>query len=348
MEKNKTIQILRVLMPLVAIASLYFFVPWILIWAWLKPLPDTVQEEVDSALNYGFDGIIVYVDESGKAPAFYSSGWHNRDRKIKADPQALFKIASIGKLYVALAITKLVSNKRLSLEKSLAEYFPKIASRIENSDKITLSMMVQHRSGIPSFTENTTYWIDPPQKTNDILELALDKPAIFEAGEDYGYSNTNYLLLGLLMDSVLGYNHQKFIKEEILEPNQLNNTFFSIHDVDLEDLMSGYYVGVEQDIKLSDYGSMVAKAEDVGDFLRYLNDGSIFKEGEQEIYSSLYVYNHTGLVPGYQSFAKYYKDIDTVVVQFVNTTNFEDYTWSLADMIFERIGEMIELKGENN
>ena len=50
---------------------------------------------------------------------------------------------------------------------------------------------------------------------------------------------------------------------------------------------------------------MIATAEDVVIFLRTLNDGSVFKEGEQDIYSSIYVYEHTGLIPGYQSIARY-------------------------------------------
>tara|TARA_R110002050_G_scaffold294238_4_gene451768 strand:+ start:4797 stop:5072 length:276 start_codon:yes stop_codon:yes gene_type:complete len=91
----------------------------------------------------------------------------------------------------------------------------------------------------------------------------------------------------------------------------------------MDRLMSGYYVGVDEDIKTSDYGSMVATAEDVGKFLRALNEGTLFNEKEQGIYSSIYEYNHTGLIPGYQSIAKYHKDIDAVVIQFTNTTDFE-------------------------
>lgn len=49
---------------------------------------------------------------------------------------------------------------------------------------------------------------------------------------------------------------------------------------------------------------MIASAEDVGIFLRALNDGSLLRDGEQEIHSSIYVYNHTGLIPGYQSIAQ--------------------------------------------
>ena len=70
---------------------------------------------------------------------------------------------------------------------------------------------------------------------------------------------------------------------------------------------------------------------------RALNDGSLFDEGKKEIYFSIYMYEHTGLVPGYQSIAKYHKDIDAVVFQFVNTTDFDGYTWNLSEILYNRI-----------
>ncbi|MGB8716617.1 MAG: hypothetical protein WCD66_09690, partial [Rhodanobacteraceae bacterium] len=66
-------------------------------------------------------------------------------------------------------------------------------------------------------------------------------------------------------------------------------------------------------------GSMVATAQDVGIFLRALNDGSLLNDDEQAIYSSIYEYGHTGWLRGYYRIARYHKDIDAVVVQFVNT-----------------------------
>lgn len=321
-----------------------FFVPWILLKAMLTPLPDTVQEQLNEGINYDFDGIIVYVDEAGKPPAFYAAGWKNRENKIPADPHSLFKIASISKLYNAVAIAKLVSDKRLSLDKTLADYFPELVGRIENADEITLRMMVQHRSGIPNLTDTPDFWTNPPKDSKEALERVLDLPANFAPGKKYEYSNTNYLLISEIIEKVLGYSASQYIKEEILDPLGLKNTFGSIHDVDMGRLMSGYYVGVENDIKTTDYGSMVATAEDVGIFLRALNDGSLFKEGEQEIYSSIYVYEHTGLIPGYQSIAKYHKDIDTVVIQFVNTTDFDGYTWSLLEIVYNRIVKILRSK----
>ncbi|MCJ7756735.1 MAG: beta-lactamase family protein [Gillisia sp.] len=343
MTKKQIKRILRIVFIIASISSLWF-VPWILVKAWILPLPDTVQEQVNEAIGHGFDGMIVYVDQAGKPPEFYAAGWHDRKNKIPANPKALFKIASISKLYVAVAVAKLVNDKRLSLDKTLADYFPELVGRIENADKITLRMMVQHRSGIPNFVDHPDYWEKPPKNRQETLEYALDLPADFEPGEDYGYSNTNYMLISDLIDKVLGYSHRQYIKEEILIPLKLNNTFGSLHEVDIDDVMSGYYVGVEDDLKTEYSGLMLATAEDVGIFLRALNDGSVFNEGEQEIYSSIYVYEHTGLLVGYQSIAEYHKDIDTVVIQFNNTTNFDGYDWNLAEIIYNRIVKIVRSK----
>jgi CubicO group peptidase (beta-lactamase class C family) len=322
-----------------SISSLYF-VPWILVKAWILPLPDTVQEQVNEAIGHGFDGMIVYVDEAGKPPAFYTGGWKDRKNKIPADPKALFKIASISKLYVAVAITRLAKDNRLSLDETFADYFPELSGRIENAEKITLRSMAQHRSGIPNFTDNPAYWENEQENGKKALEFALDLPAGFEPDKGYEYSNTNYLLLRRVIEKVTGYGHEQYIREEILKPLRLKKTFFSLNEVNMKDVMSGYYAGLEKDFKTNENG-MLATAEDVGIFLRALNDGSVFAEGEQAIYSTIYVYDHGGLVPGYQSLAEYHKDIDAVVVQFINTTDFEGYDWNLSEIIINRIVKIL-------
>ena len=333
--KKPTKRIVRIALLVGTIISLYF-VPWILVWAWILPLPDTVQEQVNEAIDHDLDGIIVYVDEAGKPPAFYAAGWHDREKKIPADPRALFKIASISKLYTAVAVTKLVSDGRLSLDKTLSDYFPELVGRIENSEKITLKMMVQHRSGIPNLTDTPGFWANPPESSEEALELVLDLPANFEPGEDYEYSNTNYLLLTELIEKVAGYSKIQYIREEILIPLNLNKTYGSLSEVNLDDVMSGYHVGHPHDLKTDQHG-MLASAEDVGIFLRALNDGSLFNDGEKEIYSSIYEYEHTGWVPGYQSIAKYHKDLDAVVIQFNNTTDSKLLVWNLSEIVYGRV-----------
>ncbi len=342
MTKKKTKRIIRIALLVGTIVSM-FFVPWILIKAWILPLPDTVQEQANEAIQHGFDGIIVYVDKSGKPPEFYAAGWHDPKNKIPANPKALFKIASISKLYSAVAVTKLVSNRTLSLDKTLADYFPEFVGRIENAEIITVRMMVQHRSGIPNYTDTHNYWVAPKESNKENLELVLDLPASFEPDTGYEYSNTNYLLLSDIMDKVLGYAHFQFIQEEILNRLNLKNTFASLSEVNIDDVMSGYYVGYPLDLKTKEQG-MLASAEDVGIFLRALNNRSLFDKGEQEIYSSIYKYEHKGLVPGYQSIAKYHKEIDAVIIQFTGPTNFDGYNWNLADIVYGRIVKIIRNK----
>lgn len=342
MINKPTKRTLRILLLLGTIISL-LFVPWLLVKAWILPLPDSVQEQVDQAIDHGFEGMIVYVDQADKPAQYFASGWHDRESKIPAKPDALFKIASISKLYDAVAVTKLVSDGRLSLDKTIADYLPELSESIENADKITLRLMIQHRSGIPNFTDTPNFWAAPTETFEESLALIQGKPANFEPGEDYEYCNTNYLLINKIMDNELGYDNFQFIRKEILTPLNLNNTYASLSEVNIDDVMSGYHVGYTPDLKTNDYG-MHATAEDVGTFLRALNDGSLFEEGEQEIYSSIYEYEHAGWVPGYQSFAKYHEDIDAVIVEFYSTTDPKLYNWNLSEIINSRIVKILRKK----
>ena len=342
--KSKLKLVIRILLFLGTVISLYF-VPWPIVFAWIKPLPNNIQEQVNKAVDYGFDGIVVCVNKTGNKCEFYTSGYKNRENKIPADPNSFFKIASVGKLYDAVAVAKLVRDGKLSLDKTLSDYLPELKGRIEYADKITLRMLVMHRSGIPNFTDTYMYWAAPKETEDEQLALILDKPANFKPGEDYEYSNTNYLLLGRIMTRVLGYDKFQYIQNEILNPLNLKHTFGSIHEVNIDDVMSGYYVGYDVDLKTDNIGSILATAEDLSIFIRALNDGSVFRDKkEQEIYTSIYKYEHTGLIPGYQTIAKYHKDIDAVVIQFTNTVNFEGYNWNMSEIMYNKIVKIVSKK----
>lgn len=308
------------------------------------PLSDNVQSEIEKALDRGFDGIIVYVDQNGDKTN-YAAGWKNRENKIPADPRSLFKIGSISKLYIAAAATKLIHKDSLSLDMTLADYLPEIAGRIEYAHAITLRMMLQHRSGIPDFIDHPDFpWSEPPLEISDALDIVLDMPADFKPDMKYQYSNTNYLLIGEILDKILAYSHHQYIKREILMPLELYRTYGLLSEVDMDEVMSGYFVGYDPDIKENDYmipgGSMIASAQDVGIFLRALIDGSLFNRDEQAIYSSIYKYEHTGELPGYQSIARYHEEIDAIVIQFINTSG--GRSWSKSESVYRRIVRILE------
>ena len=339
-KNNEKILIIRIVL-LVSTAISLFYVPWPILRAWLPPVPNTVQEQLEDAIELGFDGIIVYVDQAGKAPAYYGAGYKNRDDKTPANPHDYFKIGSVDKLYKAVSIAQMVNSGQLSLEGTVADYFPEYVARIPNAARVTVRMMVQHRSGLPNFTDTPGFWNQSMESAEEALALIFDLPADFEPNEKYAYCNTNYLLLTLLIEKVTGDSFFQYLKQNILDPLELNHTFTSMHDIPMEELMSGYYVGVEADIKSTDYGVMVATPEDVGVFVRALNDGTLLSTEEQEIYSQIYEYGHGGLIPGYMTYAYYHPDIDAVVVQMVNTTDFEGYQWNIHQIVYNRIVKII-------
>lgn len=333
-------RLLRITILIVAVICSVVFIPWVMVRAWLTPLPDTIQEQLSNALDYKLDGIIVYVDESGKPPVLYKAGWKDRENKVPADPQALFKIASISKLYIAAATAKLINAQVVSLNDTLADLLPELEGRIENANQITLRMLLQHRSGIPDWIKDPEFpWGKPLTDVNKVLELVLDEPSEFQPDSRYDYSNTNYLLIGKVLDKTLGYGHYQYIRNEILAPLKLSHTFGLLNEVDANEVTSGYDSNYDMDVKMLDFvspgGSMVATAEDVGIFLRALNNGSLLTKEEQVIYSSIYEYGHTGLLPGYQSIARYHKEIDAVVIQFVNTSGGD--AWTISEIVYNRI-----------
>ena len=344
MNRTNLKRMIKILLLSGTVVSM-FFIPWPIIKAKLTPLPDTIQEQVDKSSDYGFYGIIVYVDKKGSETKHYTSGYKNREDKTPTDPHSLFKIGSVSKLYTALAITKLAYQEEISLDETLSDYFPELSRRIENMDIITVGMLVKHRSGIPDYTRTHNYWTHPKETDQERLELVLDKPSNFNPDKRFQYSNTNYLLLSKIIEKVTGEDKFQYVKKEILEPLNLTSTYGSIKDVNLEDVMSGYYVGYENDLKTDDNGVMLATGEDLGEFIRALNEGTVFEDQkEHELYSSLYEFEHTGMMPGYQTIAKYHKDIDAVIIQFTNTADFDGYHWNLSEVMYKRIMKLIRKK----
>ena len=343
-------RLFKIIIPIIAIICAVVFIPWVVLRAWLAPLPNTIQEQVDDAIKYNLDGIIVYIDQTGTPPAFYSAGWKDKENKVPANPKALFKIASISKLYIAVATTKIINSQMLSLDDTLSNLLPEFVGKIENANRITLRMLIQHRSGIPDWIKNPDFpWDKPPTDEDKVLELALGKPAEFEPNSRYQYSNTNFSLIGKILDKALGYSHHQYIETEILAPLGLTHTYSLLSEVNASDVVNGYNSHFENDVKMLDFvspgGSMVATAQDVGIFLRALIDGSLLNKKEQAIYSSIYQYEHTGLLPGYQSIARYHKDIDAVVIQFVNTSG--GNAWTTSEIVYNNIIKILRKKGKS-
>jgi len=330
----------RVVLIVGTIVSL-FFVPWSYLFTALRPLPNDIQKEVDYFAEKRFDGVIVAV-KTETDEFIYTAGLHNKATNEEAYPEAIFKIASISKLYVATATSMLIDEGLLSRDDLLSDLLPEYKDSVTNAKEITLAQLVNHTSGIKNFIFVEGFPGDEPILNNtDMMKFVVNQEASFKPGEKYEYSNSNYVLLGLILDSVLGYDHHRYIEKNIFEPLGLMDTYNLMSDVNDKDrIMTGYDKNFEEDLnKEMDHtassGSMLATASDVALFIEALNKGYLLKRSAQEIYSSLYVYSHTGLVPGYQSIARYDRELDVTFVIFTSTSG--GYSWNLIDNLYSRV-----------
>ena len=147
-------------------------------------------------------------------------------RGLPMRPDHAFRIGSITKTFVGVVAAQMQAEGRLDTEKSVTSYLPaSITSRIPNSDLITVHQLLRHESGIYNYDNSLLYALDrwlifpraewPPLR---MLEYSLDEHAVFPPGEQFSYSNPNYILTALIIDRITGHHHSQEIRGRILDP----------------------------------------------------------------------------------------------------------------------------------
>lgn len=143
-----------------------------------------------------------------------------------------FRIASVSKMFTAVAICKLVDEGKLNLDDSCDKWLPKkYLDRMANHSQITLRLMLQHRSGIADYDEMGSLiplqisQPDTPVITDFSIFQGLDKGPLYAPNAGYTYSNVNYLLLTRVIDAASGMSYEKYINKKIIKFLKLKNTF---------------------------------------------------------------------------------------------------------------------------
>jgi len=147
-------------------------------------------------------------------------------------PATSLHIASVGKTFTAVAVLKLVQEQRLSLSDSLQKFFPGLPY-----PGITVKMLLSHRSGLPNYL----YFMSQGKKwdkekcahNQDVLQfMYTEKPnRSFSPGTRFSYSNTNYVLLALIIEQVTGLSYPEYMKQQIFTPLQMHDTYvFTLAD----------------------------------------------------------------------------------------------------------------------
>ncbi|MFI6309996.1 serine hydrolase domain-containing protein [Nocardia fusca] len=263
-------------------------------------LQKTIEEIVDSGLT----GITLRVhDERGEWAG--SAGVAELGGTSKPPVDGHVRIGSNTKTFTATLVLQLVAEGKLELDTPVVGYLPEF----ELDERITVRMLLQHTSGLFNFTgevyadgtvvhgvpvpfgTTAKEWVGNRFKTyppQELVELALSKPARFEPGTDWSYSNTNYVLARLLIEKVTGHSLADEMQQRILRPLGLSGTVVPDTSPEIpEPHAHAYYryeeAGEQQTIDVSRYnpswvctgGDMISTTQDLHTFIAALNAGEL-------------------------------------------------------------------------
>jgi D-alanyl-D-alanine carboxypeptidase len=166
----------------------------------------------------------------------YASGYGYRDmqKRSPADAGTVYNIASMTKQFTATAIMLLQEDGKLSVDDSLARYLPDYRF----AKGITLREMLNHISGIPDYSIVD----DVPHKATaaQFVDLIKDSPLDFSPGSRFEYSNTNYVILGMIVEQVSGESYGDFLAHRVFQPLGMRTTSARMIPQDVPDGAVGY------------------------------------------------------------------------------------------------------------
>ncbi|MFC6347788.1 serine hydrolase domain-containing protein [Vagococcus carniphilus] len=205
-----------------------------------------IQNLLDEACKKSNTPGISVAIVSEKETSFFSSGYSNLDKKIPADEQTIFELASVSKAFTALGILKLEKQGLLSRTDKIQDYLPWLAfnyrGKSVDMNQLTINNFLNHTSGLTNRKHSATI---PEGNSPDMLEKTVKNikqaDLAFLPGESHEYGTINYDILGLLIEVVSGKNYEEFMTSEIFQPLNLKNTYVTSNEIkNSESLSLGY------------------------------------------------------------------------------------------------------------
>lgn len=255
-----------------------------------------IQSDLDGLTRSGVVGSIATLDD-GTTTAVMTSGVPNRTNGDSIGKNDRVRIGSVTKTFTASLVLQLVAEGKVDLDAPIERYLPGLlhssdmdGSGIDGS-AITVRQLLQHRSGLPEFAgePGADEWIAANENRtltpSAAVAIALGKPAQFVPGTSFVYTNTNYIVLGMLVKSVSGRSYADELRSRILDPLDLEDTYLPpAGELDIRgDHLTGYQ---DLDGGLTDVsrtepsipwaaGAMVSTGTDLNTFWRALLDGQV-------------------------------------------------------------------------
>jgi D-alanyl-D-alanine carboxypeptidase len=208
------------------------------------PTDRDLRAALDGVVAAGASGVSLRVDD-GRRTVRLSAGAARLDPRVPMRPGARLRVGSITKTFVATAVLQLAGERRLSLDDSVERWLPGL---VPDGDGITLRQLLNHTSGIFNYTDDEAFITgllsDPLREytPRQLVGIATSYPPVFPPGTSWSYSNTGYVILGLVVERVTHRPVAEVLRQRIVRPLHLRDTLLPTRYPDIPGYHAHGYV----------------------------------------------------------------------------------------------------------
>lgn len=289
-----------------------------------------------------FSGI-VQIAYKGKIIYRHGVGYANDDRKIPFSDESIFRFYSLTKPFTAIAIMQLYEKGLLSLTDHPSKY---LQSAKGIDERITIKNLLQHTSGLNEITPEERYLSKEKFDINKLIVELTNQPLLFEPDTQSLYTNTNFIMLGLIVEKITGQKIAEYKKQNIFTPLNMKNAFYETNDCQVENRVIGYDLVKEERI-LSAFlnvdlyysaGAMVGNINDISALYYCIKDKKLLKQSSWDLiftptpsevgdfglgclvynWHGKKTYQHTGGSNGFRNLHRYLPDDDFDIIILSN------------------------------
>ena len=308
--------------------------------------------------NNKFMGSVALM-KNGKIIYKNQIGYSDIERQKKQNENTKYRIGSISKTFTSVLVFKAIEEGKLDLNKTINNYFPDI----KNSNSITISNLLNHRSGIHNFTADKEYleYNTKPKDEIEMLSIIAKFDSDFEPNSKSEYSNSNYVLLSYILEKTYDKTFSEILTDEIVNPIKLNNTIFG-GKINLENNESNSYSyngkwekQTETDMSIPlGAGGIISTPSDLLKFAEALFNYRIISKNSLSQMEKLkdnygmglfkmpfydkYSFGHTGGIDGFSSVFGYFPEEKSAFALTSNGSNYDTNEISIAllNVLFNR------------
>jgi CubicO group peptidase (beta-lactamase class C family) len=251
-----------------------------------KTIPESIERYLDHAIQqWHIPGLAVAIVKDDQI--FYAKGFGQSDDQHSITPQTPFIIGSLSKSLTATAIMQMVEAGKIDLEAPVKQYLPWFRLDSAQSDRIKISDLLHHTSGLSIQTDIDYLDLNTPTNSHSlekyVRRLSQAKPSS-PASREFNYANANYAILGLVVQQVAGIPYEKYIESHIFQPLEMYHSFTSQYQAaeSSPPLATGYRFWLNQPVATTvpfdrqnlPAGYLISSAHDIANYLiMHLNQG---------------------------------------------------------------------------